>query len=175
MDGRRSVDLSQFENTQGALTNQIIRTMSQLPPLLAEEVLRRCMMALREQRYFARECAPQRWMPVVRPGYEKYVVSEFGYVRIESKSPDKRLEPMFRDEYARVGLSRPKTSPQLHMVHELVFEAFVLGSPIPKEVSKSRVEVINHINGDKWDPSLANLELTTQGKNLLHAYSTGLR
>ena len=53
-----------------------------------------------------------------------------------------------------------------HTIHSLLAEAF-----IPKVDGKKR---INHINGDKTDNSIKNLEWCTQKENMEHARNTGL-
>lgn len=57
-----------------------------------------------------------------------------------------------------------KTS--LHRVHRLVAEAF-----IDKEINKP---FINHINGDRSDNRVENLEWCDQRQNVIHAYQIGL-
>ena len=47
-------------------------------------------------------------------------------------------------------------------VHRLIYEAFY--GPIPSDLQ------INHINGEKLDNRLENLELCTQSENMIHAY-----
>lgn len=49
-------------------------------------------------------------------------------------------------------------------IHRIVYETFV--GDIPKNM------VINHINGDKKDNRLENLELITPSKNRLHSIET---
>lgn len=51
-------------------------------------------------------------------------------------------------------------------VHGLVAEAFLDADP-------SRPQV-NHINGDKFDNRVENLEWVTQSENMLHSYKMGL-
>ena len=53
-----------------------------------------------------------------------------------------------------------------HYVQRVIAEAF-LGKPEGKET--------NHINGDKQDNRIENLEYLTASENMLHAYKTGLR
>ena len=51
-------------------------------------------------------------------------------------------------------------------VHRLLAENFLLNPDNKK--------FVNHINGNKLDNSLENLEWVTHSENILHAYTTGL-
>lgn len=53
-----------------------------------------------------------------------------------------------------------------YSAHRLIWEA--VNGPIPAGLE------INHINGDKADNRIANLELVTPSENSLHAYRAGL-
>lgn len=96
------------------------------------------------------------WKPIV--GYEKYYeVSNFGRVRrihyiTLSKS---------RNEYLRAHISK-NNKPKNVLVHRLVAEAF-----LPNPENKPQV---NHINGDKADNRVENLEWNTVSENTLHAW-----
>ena len=68
------------------------------------------------------------------------------------------------DGYQKVNVSRP---PQY--VHRLVAETWI-DNPNPNYYTQ-----VNHINGDKDDNSVENLEWVTPSENHRHAYRTGLR
>ena len=64
------------------------------------------------------------------------------------------------------GYERIKTGACNRPVHCLVWEAFV--GEIPNGMQ------INHIDGDKHNNTLENLELVTPKENIQHAWKTGL-
>ncbi len=66
------------------------------------------------------------------------------------------------DGYQMVGASRPP-----RYVHRLVAETWI---PNP-----NHYEQVNHINGDKDDNRVENLEWVTPSENLRHAFRTGLK
>lgn len=99
-------------------------------------------------------------------GYEgKYQVSSFGRVKnalnyIMSVIPDK-------DGYSQVSLRKPQGKACLKRLHRLVALAF-----IPNLQNK---KYINHIDGNKENNHIENLEWCTNGENIHHAYKIGLR
>lgn len=97
--------------------------------------------------------------------FDNYCVSEDGYVinkitgRILKASPDRygyMTVHIYRD-----GKSYPKR------VHKLVADAFLI--PPSNDVWQ-----VNHINGDKRDNRLCNLEYVTPNDNMYHAYANRL-
>ena len=101
----------------------------------------------------------ERWRTV--PGFEgKYEVSDFGRVRsLSYKGGTKTMILSLartRDGYLRARLN--KNSKTYHrLVSRLVYEAFV--GPIPEGMQ------VNHINEDKTDNRLENLNLMTPKEN----------
>lgn len=93
-------------------------------------------------------------------GLPKYTVSSTGVVFGVNGNP---LTPYVDDKgYLRVypyGVSHKR-------VHRLVAEAF-----LPKEEGKAEV---NHIDGDKTNNDVGNLEWVDRFGNMRHAYETGL-
>lgn len=106
------------------------------------------------------------WRPV--RGYEgRYEVSDEGQVR--SLVTDRVLRPGLTSRgYPSVNLydgSSPK-QPRSYTVHTLVCAAF-----IGPRISGLTV---NHIDGDKTNNAVSNLELVTMSENIRHAIETGL-
>lgn len=116
------------------------------------------------------------WKPVV--GYEEsYEISNCGVARgvdryvsngkgmslkrgvIKTQKPDK-------DGYFRVYLSKNSKKKQ-HLVHRLVAQAF-----LENEEGKP---CVNHIDGNKQNNYVSNLEWVTRSENDLHAFKLGLR
>lgn len=114
-------------------------------------------------------------------GFEDYQVSNLGRVITNKKNNPKFLKPqqdavgylhvrLYKDDdsLGSYGPNRGK-KPKLFKVHKLVAETF-----ISKPESDETLNV-NHINADKTDNRVDNLEWTTQRENILHSWSLGLR
>ena len=115
-------------------------------------------------------------------GYESlYQVSSLGRVKSLEKHflrkyregyrkqtiPEKILKPFpTRTAYLLVKLTKNKIE-KCFQVHRLVAMAF-----IPNPQNKPQV---NHINGNKTDNKVENLEWVTQTENIRRAYATGLQ
>jgi hypothetical protein len=71
------------------------------------------------------------------------------------------------DGYARVPLSNGTNDQKKYRVHRLVAIAFI---PNPNNYPN-----INHVNSDRKDNNISNLEWCTQAQNNLHAYRYGFK
>jgi hypothetical protein len=100
------------------------------------------------------------WKDLIYSGYQ---VSNMGNFRSFVKNKDgKQLTcRLFSKNYLRV-----KIAGKWMNCHRLVAQMF-----IPNIYDKPQV---NHINGDKGDNRVQNLEWVTQSENLKHAYRLGL-
>lgn len=120
----------------------------------------------------------EEWLPIV--GYESlYEVSNMGRVRTLPRECwngkvfwTQRQKPLRTYTSPATGylwttLNTGK-APKNHFVHRLVLSAF---SPNP---DPETLRVINHMDGDKQNNVLGNLEWTTYRENSRHAVATGL-
>lgn len=98
-------------------------------------------------------------------GYEGYYqVSNFG--RVKRFGSVKNLKPGDNGHgYLYVNLS-VKNKTKSFYVHRLVAIAFI-ENPLDKKT-------VNHVNGNKSDNSIENLEWATQSENSQHGFDTGL-
>lgn len=112
------------------------------------------------------------WKPV--KGYEGlYDVSACGLVKsLRTERYDRMinndgtLRPKCQYGYLKVGLCKDGTCKQV-FVHRLVAQSFVenhLNAPF-----------VNHIDGDKQNNYVANLEWVTQKQNIRHSFDMGLQ
>lgn len=103
------------------------------------------------------------WKPTYIYG-EQYEVSNTGAVR--NRKTYKTLTPQVDNKgYLRVRMSLHDCKVTAK-VHRLVAIAFI---PNPEDKPQ-----VNHINGDKKDNRVENLEWVTNGENQIHAYKNGL-
>jgi hypothetical protein len=97
------------------------------------------------------------------PSLNVYEASNLGNIRrIGSIEP---LKPCINNGYKSLGLW-VNGKQYRRYVHRLIAETF-LGDCINL--------AINHIDGDKSNNSVDNLEIVTASENMIHAYSNGLR
>ena len=111
----------------------------------------------------------EEWKPVV--GFEnRYEVSSIGRVRglvLNGRHPQSRIKSAQLCRYGYLSVNLYKFGqPIRKMVHRLVAEAF-FGCAKPKYQ-------VNHIDGNKKNNTVSNLEFVTAQQNSLHAVRTGL-
>lgn len=97
-------------------------------------------------------------------GYEDYEVSNLGRILSNKKGKKKYLKLFNKQGYYCTALSANKT--KFLLVHRLVAKAFI-SNP------KNKPEV-NHIDGDKSNNHVDNLEWCTPKENINHAWKNGL-
>lgn len=119
----------------------------------------------------------EQWKQV--PGYERYLVSNTGRVISTLRNKSRELKPQtdaMGYQHYRLYPEEPihgfyankrGLKPKLYKGHKLVLETF---SP----TLDTTLEV-NHINADKKDNRLVNLEWVTRAQNIQHSWDLGLR
>ena len=99
------------------------------------------------------------------PGLNKYKIRENGDVY--SKYEAKVLKPATTKKgYKQVSLTKDDGTTSSHLIHQLVARAFIN--------NVNNAEQVNHIDGDKSNNNVSNLEWCTNAENNQHAWSTGL-
>lgn len=97
-------------------------------------------------------------------GYEgMYEISKNGKVLSFKRNP--AILSQYKSDYYKVGLTKDGVQ-KFFAVHRLLAIAF-----IPNPENKP---CINHIDGDKYNNSLDNLEWVTHSENTIHAFKFGL-
>ena len=98
------------------------------------------------------------------PGYDRYGVDVFGNVWSKRKDGWRKLKPCPDGRgYPKVKLGKYPT----FNVHKLI--ALVFFGPCPDGMT------INHIDGNKTNAALSNLEYISQSDNNKHAWRIGLQ
>jgi len=99
------------------------------------------------------------------PSFNDYIVTSTG--KIFSKKSATYLQPaVTKKGYLQVSLVDKDSKTYSRLIHRLVAEAY-----LPKIEGK---EIVNHIDGNKQNNYVSNLEWCTIKENNEHAYSTGL-
>jgi len=96
--------------------------------------------------------------------FSGYTIREDGLVK--SRFGRAVKQQVSKNGYIRVELWEASKG-RKHLVHRLLAQAF-----IPNPEGKPQV---NHMDGDKANNALENLEWVTQSENQLHAYAAGLQ
>lgn len=108
---------------------------------------------------------------IVIEEFPNYAVSSIGRVkRLTSRTRAKAgsiLKYHFSIGYPLVTLCHPSKKTKQQLVHRLVAAAF-----LPKIEGKNEV---NHLDGNRGNPCLTNLEYVSRSENALHAHRTGLQ
>lgn len=105
---------------------------------------------------YTNEC---EFIPIL--GFETYKLNKLGEVLSPNGGTLKHIP---KNGYASVWLYKAGKRVQVY-VHKLMEAMFF----------SEKSDVVNHIDGDKMNPILSNLEPSTESGNLKHAYDTGLR
>ena len=103
------------------------------------------------------------WYPI--PNFENYMINKSG--DIYTKNHDKTISKKINNGYERVELWT-KGKRYYKKVHRLLAEVF-----IPNDSPETKIQV-NHIDGNKRNNSLDNLEWCTAKHNMRHALDNGL-
>lgn len=93
--------------------------------------------------------------------FNNYEVSDDGRIR------NNRTKRELKQFVGRDGYARAQFAGKTRLIHRVVAEAFL------EEVSGK--EFVNHIDGNKQNNCVSNLEWCTFGENLVHAYRCGLK
>jgi len=94
------------------------------------------------------------------PGLDgSYEVSDIGNVK---RTYSESRERILKNQYDKAGYAYVVIGKKLKLIHRLVGQTF-----IPNPENK---EQINHINGEKGDNRVENLEWATRSENVRHAF-----
>lgn len=96
-------------------------------------------------------------------GFEDYEVSNLG--RIRSIRKNKILKTHIKNGYEYIGLYKNKVH-VIVRVHRIVAKEFIL--------NPENKPAVNHINGNKLDNRVINLEWVTNSENMIHAFQNEL-
>ena len=93
-----------------------------------------------------------------------YEVSEYGEIR--NSNTGRHLKPRQANGYLQVTLCDSNGHHQ-KTIHRIVAKEFI--------DNPRNCDQVNHIDGDKWNNRVDNLEWCTGSENMKHAYRTGLQ
>lgn len=103
----------------------------------------------------------EKWKDI--KDYEsKYQISSYGRIKNQK---NKILKPMFDKNYLCIDLYK-ESKRKRFKVHRLVAQAFLNNS--------KNLAIVNHIDGNKLNNNMDNLEWCTSSENTKHAFRIGL-
>lgn len=105
-------------------------------------------------------------MEKIIKGLENYSIDEQGVVRNIVKGTVKSVKPNKQTGYLQVDLWKNNISHKKY-IHRLIAEAFI---PNPLNLPE-----VNHIDGNRQNNDISNLEWVDSQGNKIHAVKTGLR
>ena len=138
---------------------------------LIDEKIPTDMVDYRSWYYMEENFKFETWLPIIYNDIKEgfYEISDYGRVR---RSNDKRLlsPAKKKDGYLALSLSANNSKGRKSVsIHRLVATAFVKNDNV-----KENIEV-NHINGNKMDNRVKNLEWCNRSYNTKHAVDMGLK
>lgn len=138
-----------FKRSKGSIKAKIHRLKLKPIPLIKNEI------RLQENK-------KRQWKRI--EGFEDYKVSDDGYVYSEKTN---RVLNLINNSsgYFHICLTN-KGEMQYKLLHRLIAQAFI---PNPEEKPS-----VNHIDGNKKNNSIENLEWVTNQENIRHAFDIGL-
>lgn len=111
--------------------------------------------------------APEQWRPAVWKDFDfssRYEVSDWGRVRSKTSRPRELRQAIGVKGYPQVSIHDAAGRCATVKVHRLVVETFL--GPLAKGMT------VNHIDGDKRNSRLENLEVVSNRENARHAHRT---
>lgn len=99
--------------------------------------------------------------------FSNYAVSDMGRIKRIKKGRRTQIGLVLQQRKNRCGymyLSLCKNGTHTRTIHRLVLKAFIGNNDLD----------CNHIDGDKSNNKLENLEYCTKSENMIHAYKNGL-
>lgn len=107
----------------------------------------------------------ERWKTI--PGFSRYQASNTGKIRsinYKNSGKIKELKPAIDSQYLKTMILNDENKYKTIRVHKIICLTFL---------GEYNLEV-NHIDGNKLNNNLNNLEYCTHSENLIHAFKTGL-
>lgn len=107
------------------------------------------------------------------PGFSNYIINEYGVVKHKNGKDIRTINSFNRDNsYIAADLVDDQGKQKLCYVHRLVAMSFDIPKPIGYETDSL---IVNHIDGNKYNNHISNLEWITRSDNARHALLLGLR